>query len=74
MAPVTATQPDSFRYQRSPSGFEDVMTYYHVDRSERMLDTARRPYFLWDVDLTLERFDALLRDPDADTRAYALGS
>jgi hypothetical protein len=41
---------------------------------ERMLDGAGRPYFLWDVDMTLDRFEALLRDPDPDVRAHAIGS
>jgi zinc metalloprotease ZmpB len=36
-APVTATHPDSFRFQRSASGFEDVNCYFHLDASERYL-------------------------------------
>ena len=39
VAPVTATDPDSFRYQRSPSGFEDVNCYYHLDHSERYIQS-----------------------------------
>ena len=38
-APVTATHPDSFRYQRSPSGFEDVNCYFHLDHSERYIQS-----------------------------------
>lgn len=36
----------------------------------RMCDSAGRPYFLWDTELTLEQFVALLRDGDRATRAY----
>lgn len=36
-APVTATQPDSFRFQRSAQGFEDVMCYYQLDFSQRYI-------------------------------------
>jgi len=37
VAPVTATHADSFRFQRSPSGFEDVMCYYHLDVNQRYI-------------------------------------
>ncbi len=30
----------------------------------------RRPYFLWDCDMTLEEFRSRLRSPDAEVRAY----
>jgi hypothetical protein len=40
---------------------------------DRLVDQKGRPYFLWDVEMTLDRFLALLRDPDSDVRAYALG-
>lgn len=40
---------------------------------ERLVDRRGRPYFLWDVDVTLERFRELLRHPERATRAYALG-
>lgn len=40
---------------------------------EKMVDARGRPYFLWDVDMTLERFRELLRDPNRATRAYAIG-
>jgi len=39
VAPVTAAHPDSFRYQRSPSGFEDVNCYFNLDRSERYIQS-----------------------------------
>ncbi|MFN8588218.1 MAG: proprotein convertase P-domain-containing protein [Candidatus Eisenbacteria bacterium] len=38
-APVTATHPDSFRFQRSAQGFEDVMCYYHLDHSQRYIQS-----------------------------------
>ncbi len=37
---------------------------------ERMLDAAGRPYFLWDVDMTLERFESLLREGESTLRAH----
>ena len=41
---------------------------------EKMVDARGRPYFLWDVDMTLGRFEELLRDPDEETRVAALTS
>lgn len=38
-----------------------------------MLDAQGRPYFLWDCDLTLERFQEKLVDPDPELRAYFVG-
>jgi hypothetical protein len=38
-----------------------------------MLDAQGRPYFLWDVDMTLERFRRLLVEGDVETRAYLMG-
>ncbi len=38
-----------------------------------LLDAQARPYFLWDVDMTLERFEHLLRTADRETRAYLVG-
>ena len=40
---------------------------------DRMVDAQGRPYFLWDVDMTLDRFRALLGGDDAEVRAYLLG-
>ena len=39
---------------------------------ERLVDKHGRPYFLWDNELTLVAFQALLVDPDADVRARSL--
>ncbi len=37
-----------------------------------LTDRAGRPYFAWDLDLTLEEFRARLVDPDPEVRAYFL--
>jgi hypothetical protein len=40
---------------------------------ERMLDAEGRPYFLWDCDLTLDRFLIVLQDQNPIVRAYWIG-
>ena len=40
---------------------------------KKMVDAHGRPYFLWDVDMTLVRFEELLHHPESGTRAAALG-
>ena len=40
---------------------------------ELMVDAQGRPYFLWDDDMSLDRFRALLRDGDGEVRAYLVG-
>lgn len=40
---------------------------------DRLLDPQGRPYFLWDVDMTLVEFEQHLRTADRETRAYLLG-
>lgn len=40
---------------------------------DRLVDPQGRPYFLWDVDMTLEEFRRGLQDPDPEMRAYLLG-
>ena len=42
-------------------------------RPELLLDQQRRPYFLWDVDVDVDAFRALLADPDPVVRAYWIG-
>ena len=37
---------------------------------DRLCDAQGRPYFLWDADLTLARFEALLRTGDRAVRLY----
>lgn len=39
---------------------------------ERLLDAKGRPYFLWDVDLTLEEFAKRLTAAQGEARAYLL--
>jgi hypothetical protein len=39
-----------------------------------MVDANGRPYFLWDEDLTIDRFRARLMDPDLEVRAYPIAS
>lgn len=39
----------------------------------RLCDPQGRPYFLWDVDLTLDPVMAHLRSPDDATRLYWTG-
>jgi hypothetical protein len=38
-----------------------------------IVDGRGRPYFLWDVDMTLKEFRLRLRDPDPEVRAYLVG-
>ncbi len=38
----------------------------------QLVDAAGRPYFLWDLDLTLDELRARLRDSDSDLRHYFL--
>ena len=37
--PVTAVHPDSFRYNREQSGFEDVLVYHHIDKIQRYIQS-----------------------------------
>lgn len=40
---------------------------------DRLLDAAGRPYFLWDVEMTLPEFEARLGAEPIEDRAYWLG-
>jgi hypothetical protein len=40
---------------------------------DKLVDHQRCPYFLWDVELNLEQFRALLGDPNPRIRAYWAG-
>lgn len=40
---------------------------------EQLTDAQGRPYFLWDVDMSLEALVEGLRSPDPTVRAYLLG-
>ncbi len=46
------------------------MSVLNPTAGDRMVDAEGRPYFLWDVDMTVNQFQAGLRDPDPDVRAY----
>lgn len=39
----------------------------------KLCDRHGQPYFLWDVDSTLDDFRRKLVDPDPDVRAHAIG-
>ena len=40
---------------------------------DRLVDAHGRPYFLWDVEMTLGEFVEQLNDPDPEVRAYFTG-
>ncbi len=40
---------------------------------DQLVDSAGRPYFLWDVDMTLAEFEQRLREENAQGRAYLVG-
>lgn len=40
---------------------------------EALTDPQGRPYFLWDMEMSLSDFREALEDPDPDVRAYFLG-
>lgn len=42
-------------------------------RPDLLVDSNGRPYFLWDSDMTLEAFEAGLRSPSRQVRAYLIG-
>jgi hypothetical protein len=37
---------------------------------DKLVDARGRPYFLWDLEMTLEAFERALADDDPRTRAY----
>ena len=41
--------------------------------ANKLCDRNGRPYFLWDVETTLDEFRLQLVDPDPDVRAHAMG-
>ena len=49
------------------------MSILNTTSPERMTDARRRPYFLWDMEMSLEDFRRALRHDDPDGRAYFLG-
>jgi len=50
-----------------------IMSLLAPTPPERMVDREGRPYFLWDVEVTLDGFRRLIRDADPDVRAYWTG-
>jgi hypothetical protein len=40
---------------------------------EVMLDPQRRPYFLWDMDMTIEDFERAIAQPSSPERSYLVG-
>ena len=46
------------------------MSVLNPTSPERLVDARGRPYFLWDVDMTIDRFRELLRDLPPRTVAY----
>ena len=49
------------------------MSILNFTSSERMIDAKRRPYFLWDTEMSLDDFRRALRHDDLAVRAYFLG-
>lgn len=49
------------------------MAMLHPTPPHRLVDEEGRPYFLWDMDVTLDAFRERLRTGDPDTRAWLLG-
>jgi hypothetical protein len=41
--------------------------------ADHLVDAAGRPYFLWDTDMTLHRFQQLLQSSDREVRAWLVG-
>ncbi|MFL6245148.1 MAG: hypothetical protein ACJ74H_03920 [Thermoanaerobaculia bacterium] len=39
---------------------------------ERLLDPQGRPYFLWDVEMTLDEFESAVRDDSSPARPYLI--
>jgi Nucleotidyl transferase AbiEii toxin, Type IV TA system len=50
-----------------------IMAFLNPTPPERMVDASGRPYFLWDVDMTLDQFRTGLHDADPDAKAYLIG-
>jgi hypothetical protein len=40
---------------------------------DRLVDPQGRPYFLWDVEMTLAEFERIVNDPQAPARPYLIG-
>lgn len=40
---------------------------------DRLVDPQGRPYFLWDMEMTLEDFERIIGDHEAEERPYLIG-
>lgn len=49
------------------------MRILNTTSPERMIDAQRRPYFLWDMEMSVDEFRSALHHADPDVRAYFLG-
>ena len=49
------------------------MSLLNPTPADVLVDKEGRPYFLWDVEMTLDEFRERLRDSDRETRAYLVG-
>ena len=49
------------------------MSILNTTPPERMTDAKSRPYFLWDMEMSLEEFTRARHHDDPDVRAYFLG-
>jgi hypothetical protein len=49
------------------------MSILNTTPPARMIDQQGRPYFLWDLEMSLEQFKEALRHQDPEVRAYFLG-
>ena len=56
-----------------PLGTEADMSVLNTTPPDRMIDSKGRPYFLWDLEMSLEEFRTALRDVDPEVRAYFVG-
>lgn len=49
------------------------MLHHYPTSPDKLVDQQGRPYFLWDVDLTLEAFREKVKNPDPEVRAMWCG-
>jgi hypothetical protein len=53
--------------------YTGLMSAMNPTPPDRLVDALGRPYFAWDLDLTLEAFRQRLGHPDPEVRAYFIG-
>ncbi len=71
MSERTGSSVESARCARGArTVYLQAMSLLNPTAPDRMVDADGRPYFLWDVDMTLDQFRTGLRDPDPEVRAY----